>query len=125
MKNVFFLKKNRSPLNEHERIIKDGSFEVNAVMAKEEVSKLYVTQSIPYLYDADSSKRAMFDELWGVYRNPQTHLRDPIRIQQFMYLIGIANNAPSGDYLEAGTFQGRVCSINSQTYGSKMSIILL
>ena len=75
-------------------------------MGDSDVEKLFFTQSIPYLYDSDLEKRQKFNDLWRIYQNPKTHLRDPIRIQQFMSLISIANTRKPADYLEIGTFQG-------------------
>jgi O-methyltransferase len=56
-------------------------------------------------------KRQIFDNLWNGYRNPATHLRDPIRLIQFMALLDIANAAQEGDYLEIGTHRGESAKV--------------
>lgn len=79
---------------------------MDSLLEVQTISRFYMAQSIPYLLDVKTEKRRMFDNLWKGYRNPITHLRDPMRLIQFMALLDIANAAPEGDYLEIGTHRG-------------------
>jgi hypothetical protein len=79
---------------------------MDAFLEDPNISRFYMAQSIPYLFEVKTEKRRVFDGLWAGYRNPVTHLRDPIRLVQFMALLDIANAAPDGDYLEIGTHRG-------------------
>jgi O-methyltransferase len=93
-------------LRAYEAMIANGKSRVDATFNDPDVAKLYMAQSIPYLLDVVGEKRKQFDAMWAVYRNPATHLRDPVRLVQFMNLMDIANAAPAGDYLEIGVHRG-------------------
>lgn len=84
---------------------------MDSLLEDPDVSRFYMAQSIPYLFDVKAEKRRMFDSLWKGYRNPVTHLRDPIRLVQFMALLDIANAAPDGDYLEIWTLRGESAKV--------------
>ena len=106
----------KAPINNikekaHIQSLNKAKAQVDTLLEEDDISRLYLAQSVPYLFDAVPDKRQMFDKLWNVYRNPATHLRDPVRLVQFMSLLEIANAAPEGDYLEIGTHRGESAKV--------------
>lgn len=95
----------------HNKGLSEVKGQVDDLFEDPGIRRLYLAQSIPYFFDAVPQKRQIFDKLWNEYRNPNTHLRDPIRLIQFMALLEIANAAPEGDYLEIGTHRGESAKV--------------
>lgn len=97
--------------NVHARKVARVKRNMDSFLEEPSVNRFYMAQSIPYLLDVKVEKRRVFDGLWAGYRNPITHLRDPVRLVQLMALLDIANAAPEGDYLEIGTHRGESAKV--------------
>lgn len=74
----------------------------------------YLIQHIPHRFQCDPVQRALFEEHWTAYHaalragypDQPDQPWDPLRVQQLMHLVEMANSAPPADYLELGTHRG-------------------
>ena len=85
----------------------------------------HLVQSVPHLFEAHPNKKEQFARIWDEYRERHGQPWDPIRILQFMYLMDIASQAGTGDYIELGTHQGLMAKVIYKLMDPKRTLYCL
>lgn len=63
-------------------------------------------QHVPHVFDCVPEKQAAFAALWRDYKAAHGRPSDPVRVLQFINLVGIANTLEEGHYIELGVHAG-------------------